>query len=44
MKSVNTENQRLLTEAQTAEYLGISRSSLRQQRHAGPIGGKGKIP
>ena len=36
MKHEITEWRRLLTEAQTAEFLGVSRSKLRQQRHAGP--------
>ena len=44
MKDTNTKNQRLLTEVQTAEYLGISKHTLRQQRHTGPIGGEGRIP
>jgi len=44
MKNTDTENQRLLTEKQTAKFLSISRSTLRQQRHTGPIGGEGRIP
>jgi len=44
MKNSDTENRRLLTEKQTAEYLGISCHTLRQQRHTGPIGGEGRIP
>jgi len=39
MKNAGSENQRLLTEAQTAEYLSISCSTLRQQRHKGHIEG-----
>jgi hypothetical protein len=40
MGNADTDNQRLLTEAQTAKYLGVSCHTLRQQRHTGPKDGR----
>ncbi len=39
MDNQTTKHQRLLTAAQAAEYLGLSKSTLAHQRKTGPLDG-----